>query len=156
MTPRAPVVVIGVGAEMRGDDGLGPAAASVVARRVADDPGIEVAWTDGEPARLIDTWRDRRLAVVIDAVRTGAPAGTPHRLDPVDGVSTALGRPSASTHHAGLAEALALGRVLERLPDRLVVLGLEPGDTGLGAGLSAPVAAAMPHLVDAVVEEVGG
>ena len=66
-TPRA--VVIGIGNQLRRDDGIGPAVAAHIQRR--EIPGIRVVITHGEPMGLLDAWAGVRLAVVIDAVATG-------------------------------------------------------------------------------------
>jgi hydrogenase maturation protease len=155
------VLVIGVGNRFRGDDGVG----EVVAERVrahlgATDPaGVAVTVLDGEPTRLIDTWADAPLAVVIDAVRSGAEPGTVERIDIDPAASGGPDLPAASggsggTHTAGLAEALALGRALDRLPDRLVVHLVEGAEFGLGPGLSPPVAAVVDTVVAAVLGDL--
>ena len=140
-------VVIGLGNPLRRDDGVGPAA--VVLLESDPPPGTELVTLDGESTRLIEAWRDRDRAVVVDAVVTGAAPGTIHELE--------VGRdrlpdwdPGASTHAAGLSEAIALGRALERVPDELVIVGVEPGDVSFGPGLSAPVHAALDTVLDRV------
>ncbi len=90
--------------------------------------------------------------VVVDAIVAGDPPGTVH-------VVTDLGRlpgaqPGASSHGGGIAEAIALGRALEQLPDRLFVIGVEPAAVGHGEVLSPPVAAAVDAVVQLIAEEV--
>ncbi len=102
---------------------------------------------DGEAARLIDCWDGRLLAIVIDAVVTGAPAGTIVEVDPT---LVASGSPTAGTHSLGVGHAAALGAALGRVPETLVVLGVEGHDFAEGAPLSAPVAAAVPRVAAAV------
>ena len=153
MSAASPRVVIGVGTPMRGDDGLGPHVVEVLATRLGPDPEVDLRVVDGEPTRLIELWRDRTGAVVVDAVRTGARPGTVHRVDHDTAEATARG--SASTHSGGVAEAIALARQLDRLPARLVVMGVEPAAVDLGAGLSEVVAQAVPDLVDRVLAELG-
>jgi hydrogenase maturation protease len=149
---RPEVVVLGVGNPMRRDDGVGPAAVEALARRGVG-PGVELRAIGGEPARLVEAWADRRLAVVVDAVRSGRSPGTVHRLDADrDRLPGRTGATSA--HGAGVGEALALAGALGRRPRRLVVLGIEAGELGHGSGLSPPVAAALDQLVDRVVEEI--
>jgi len=150
---RPAVVVLGVGNPMRCDDGVGPAAVGVLARRGVG-PGVELRAIGGEPTGLIEAWADRRLAVVVDAVRSGRSPGTVHRLD-ADRDRLPGGTGGASGHGAGVGEALALARALGRRPRRLVVLGIEAGELGHGSGLSPPVAAALHQLVDRVVAEIG-
>jgi hydrogenase maturation protease len=148
-TPWA--AVIGVGNEFRHDDGIGPALAAEVQHR--NLPGVRVVSTDGEPTGLLDAWADVTLAVVIDAV-VCEPA-TPGRIH-----RTAVGElppttGAAGTHGFGIPEAVELGRVLHRMPRRLVVYAVEASDVSLGLGLSSPVTTALPALVDAVLTELG-
>lgn len=148
----APTVVIGVGNPMRGDDGIGPAAIAHLER--SDLAGSDLVVLDGEPARLIETWSDRHRVIVIDAARSGAAAGSIHRIEVgVDPLPTwAAG---SSSHSAGIVEAVALGRALERLPPQLIVFGVEAGDVSLGDGLSDELKAVLPTLVERVLAEAG-
>ena len=47
----------------------------------------------------------------------------------------------------GVAEAVELARTLGSLPTRAVVIGIEAEAVAMGAGLSAPVRAAVDRLV---------
>jgi hydrogenase maturation protease len=143
-------LVIGVGNRWRADDGLGPAVIDALEAGVVD--GVDLLKLDGEPARLVMAWEGRELVVVIDAVRTGACPGTVHVLDPLD--RELVSPPSPSTHGAGVASAVALGRALDRLPGHLLVLGVEPERLDHGDELSPPVAAAFDEVVRLVREEV--
>jgi hydrogenase maturation protease len=46
--------------------------------------------------------------------------------------------------------------VLDRLPQQLIIYAVEVLDVSVGLGLSAPVAATVPVLVDAVLGELDG
>ena len=143
-------LVIGVGNRWRRDDGIGPCAVAVLSTQLPDE--VDAATLDGEPSRLLDAWAGRSFVLVIDAIRTGSPAGTLHRLDGLnDDLCPAS---STSSHGPGIAAAVALGRALDRLPDRLVVLGLEPDDTSDGDGFSDAVMATFDDLVSRAAEEV--
>lgn len=148
------MVVIGIGNLMCGDDGIGPAAIACLERTDLVDPvlGPELVVLDGEPARLMEAWRERRRAIVIDAARCNTAAGSIHRLE-VGADPLPPWRTGASSHRAGLAEAVALGRALDRLPERLIVFGVEPADVSLGQGLSSELRAALPTLLEQVVAE---
>ncbi len=151
--PAAPVVIIGIGSTMRRDDGLGPMVIDLLSRHAALDSGsVELQSLDGEPTRMIDAWRGRRLAIVVDAVRKGSAAGACHRIAVGDG-EFAGWSPPASSHSVGIAEAVSLGRALDRMPGRLVVFGIEPADVSPGEGLSAHVEAAVPLLLEDVIAE---
>ena len=106
---------------------------------------------EGEPVGLIEDWSGADAVIVVDAVSSGAPPGTIHRLDPLSApIPAAL--PQGSTHAFGLAETVELARTLERLPPRLTVYGIEGERFAAGQQLSPPVSAA----VDAVREELRG
>ena len=142
--------VIAIGNRWRSDDAVGPLTLDAIGRRLPD--GVDTTELDGESTRLIDSWADRPWVVVVDAVRTGAPPGHLHRIDL--STQSAPRSPTNSTHGAGLAEALALGAAMDRLPGRLVVLGLEPGSLEVGGPLSPEIEARLPELADAVLSEV--
>ncbi|MDT2007581.1 hydrogenase maturation protease [Rhodococcus opacus] len=145
------VVVIGLGNDLRRDDGIGPA----VAREVADHlaPGVGVTISDGDPAILLDAWSGADLAVIVDAVVCDPPRpGSVHRLTP-DELSGALAG-TFSTHGIRLEDALRLGAVLGRLPRRTVIIAVEVSDVGHGSGLSAAVRGALETTVSAVLTEI--
>ena len=150
--PHGPVVVIGVGNDFRRDDGAGPA---VVARlRDLVPPGIRLVVTDGEPTRLIEAWTGAALAVVVDAVRAQPPhPGQVHRFV-VEGTAPGTGR-SASSHGLGFDDAIRLAAALDRMPARLIVHAIEAADLTQGPGLTAPVAAAVGVVAEAILADLG-
>jgi hydrogenase maturation protease len=135
-------VIVGVGNDWRGDDAVG----LVAARRLRSAlPDVRVLELDGDPASLLDAWAGAHEAIVIDAVRSGAPPGTIHRLD-VASEPLPAGLRAGSTHGLGLAEAVALGRTLDRLPARLELIGIEVGGLDTGTSLTPAVARAVETL----------
>jgi hydrogenase maturation protease len=137
-----------LGSRYRGDDAVGPEAADRL--RAA---GADVLDCADEPTRLLDLWGELDTVVVVDAVSTGSPPGTLHRVDAGDGPLPRDLR-LASTHAMGVADALDLGRAVGRAPRRVVVLGLEGARFGMGDEMSPEVAAALDALVDAAVREL--
>jgi hydrogenase maturation protease len=152
-------VVIGMGSEYRRDDGAGPAVADEVARTCA---GVSPMGPIAEPLDLLGLWDGADLAVVIDAVHSGAEPGTVALIELVDpgpaGDRAPVLSGTTSTHGIGLAGVLRLSRAVGSAPGRVVVVGIEGGDFGQGTGLSPAVARAVPHAVRHVrelIEEVG-
>jgi len=145
------VLVIGLGNIYRNDDGAG----IIIARRLRRDAwsGVVVREENGGGAALMEAWKDAARVVLVDAVQSGAPPGTIHRLDANCGPI-----PSRffhySTHAFGLAEAVELARVLNQLPPRLILYGIEGKDFGAGEGLSPEVAAAMDELLSGLRQEI--
>lgn len=154
MQGRCPLVVIGVGNSNRGDDGAGPAVAQALLARAL--PGVTVRVADGEVAGLVEMLSqaacDGADVVVVDAVVSGAAAGTIHRLE-AHGAPLPASLGAASTHSFGLAQAIELCRALGRLPQRVVVYGVEVEGTGIGEPLSCPVTQGLDRLIDRIVQE---
>lgn len=150
------VVVAGIGSEYRLDDGVGPLVAALV--EAQSGTALDVGPLS-EPLDLLGHWNDVELVVVIDAVRSGAPAGTVHvveiSVDESDHVvnveSDALASVATSTHGIGFEGALRLARAIGQAPKRLVVVGVEGERFGVGEGLSSAVEAAVPEALRRVL-----
>jgi hydrogenase maturation protease len=143
-------LVVGIGNAWRRDDAAGLEVARLLAGSVR---GLEVLEREGEPAGLIDAWEGASALWLVDAVSSGAPPGTLHRID----VAEQELPPelfSASTHHLGLAEAVELARALGRLPERVVFHGIEGGSFDAGEGLTPEVEDAVARVAQAVRKEV--
>jgi hydrogenase maturation protease len=144
-------VVVGVGNEYRGDDGVGLVVAARLRDRLPD--GVEVVRCEQELSRLIDAWEGADAAIVVDAVESGSEPGTLHRFDADDDAIPARVFRS-STHAFGVGEAIELARVLGRLPDRVIVYGVEGGDFTAREGLTAAVEAAVERCAGAVLDDL--
>lgn len=139
------VLVAAVGNEYRADDGAGPLLVRRLAGSLPAGTGVCVV---ADPLELIGRWDGVRLAVVADAMRSGAPPGTVTVVD-LDGVPDA--GEGCTTHTVGLGRALRLARAVDRAPRRAVVVAVEGAVFGDGHGLSPEVAAAVPRAARRVL-----
>jgi hydrogenase maturation protease len=144
------VVVIGVGNRMMGDDAVGPLVIDRLVGRLPEP--VALVESVGDATHLLDTWRDARLAVVVDAVVSGGVPGAVHRIDGTAGFPSSWH--SASTHLIGVVEAVELGDAVDMLPDELIVFGIEIDRVEAGVTLTTEVAAAVEQVADLVVEEI--
>jgi hydrogenase maturation protease len=147
-------VVIGVGNPDRGDDG---AAVAVLARLEGSAPaGVRLVRLSGaDPAQVMEAWAGFGRAFLVDAMRSGAPAGTVRRFDAAAGPLPAEVR-LVSSHVLGAGEAVEMARALGRLPASLVVYAVEGATFALGAGLSPAAAAGAAEAAARIIEEVRG
>ena len=137
-----------LGSRFRGDDAVGP----LIADRLRA-AGATVLDCDDEPTRLLDAWAGLELVVIVDAVSSGAVAGTVHRVDPGDGpLPGDLGL--ASTHAFSISDALELGRAVGRAPQRVIVIGVEGAAFGMGDPITAEVEAALDGVAESVLAEL--
>ena len=93
-------------------------------------------------------------AIIVDAIRTGAPPGTIHTL-PVEAIPT---QHSASGHDTNLPTALALGRQAgAHLPENenILLVGIEAEDIlTFSEKCTLQVQAAMPRAVEAIMAAI--
>ena len=147
----ATAVVIGVGNRWRRDDAAGLEVIDALQGRV--DDSVSLVESDGEPARLLDAFELAATVVMVDAVVTGEhPPGTIHRLTDED-LPSQMGI-GQSSHLVQLFESIELGKLLDRLPNGLVLIGIEATDFDNGEGMTDAVGAAIPGAVAAVVAEL--
>lgn len=143
-------IVVGLGHDIRADDAAGP----MVARLVA--PHLPEGWSavehHGDLTALLDLCKGMDEVVVVDAVVSGAPAGTVHHL--LVGEETLPDLMSAgSTHGFGLLEVVALGRTLGHVTGRVTLVGLEARQASVGAPMSIEIQASLPIAAALVLED---
>jgi hydrogenase maturation protease len=105
---------------------------------------------------LLGCISNRQALVVLDALSTGAPAGTLSVLRAPQ--VAALGAPRSTTAHEGNAgELLAAAALLGDLPGQVFVIGIEPQCLRTGCALSTPVRDALPLALaqaQALIEQI--
>jgi len=114
-----PCRIIGCGNTDRGDD----AAGLLVAQRLRDF-GVDACDHIGDGLSLIERWRGQDEVILIDAVITGGTAGA---ITVWDAGQAAILHdfPQSSTHGFGVCEAVKLSRVLDCMPERMLIYGIE-------------------------------
>lgn len=135
---------------MRGDDAVGLLAATRLRQEVGDR--AEVIEAEMAGVDIVELMKGARVAILIDAARSGQSPGIIHRLDASSGPIGVQMFPHSS-HALGLSEALELARVMGVLPETVIVYGVEAGNMESGQPLSPPVANALDDVVDRIVQE---
>jgi hydrogenase maturation protease len=144
------IVVAGLGSAYRGDDAVGPLVAALAAAEVS--PAVDVGPIE-DPLDLLGRFDGVDLAVVVDAVRSGAPVGSVRvfEIELGSGHEDEVGVAMTSTHGIGLVGVVRLARAVGRAPRRLAVVMIEGEVFDLGREMSDAVVAAVPEAVSAVV-----
>lgn len=148
---RARTAIVGVGSPF-GDDRAGwlvvDALSALLDEQARAAAGLLLAALDRPGAMLLEALGGVDRAVVVDAVVCGEAAGTVIEMD-----AAGLGKGARfSSHGFGVAEALALGAALGRLPRELRVVGIAV-DAVSG---SAEVSEAVRSGVERVAAELRG
>ena len=140
------MLVIGCGNRDRGDDGAGV----MVAERLRK-LGFDARILTGEALDLIEAWSGADDVVVVDAVESGAPPG---KVCVWDGPTEQIqGRLPISTHGFGVAEAIKLASILDCLPKRLRVFGIEGRRFDVGDEISPEVVSATEEVAKRIAGE---
>lgn len=153
--PVVPVLVVGCGNLLRGDDAVGPTLVRHLWDRGVPD---HVELVDGGTAGMDVAFkmRGRRTVVIVDAARTGAEPGTVFRV-PGEEVEELPPVTGLHQHAFRWDHALAVGRWLlkDAYPEQVVVYLVEAASLEPGAELTEPVRAAMERVIEHVLDEVG-
>jgi hydrogenase maturation protease len=149
-----PLLVLGLGNVLCGDDGLGAVAVHLLERRYATPPGVSVLDGGTLGLSLLPHLEQAREAILVDAIRAEGAPGSFVRLEG-DEVAPAVAV-RLSVHQVGVLDLLEAARWRDRYPSRLVLLGLVPQSLELGLSRTAAVEAALPGLVDRIVGEAAG
>jgi len=147
-------LILGLGNPLVSDDSVGLRVAAELKRLLTRRPDVEVDEDYWGGLRLMERMVGYDRAIVIDAIQSGAPPGTVHRLRP-DSIPT---QRSASSHDVSLPVALALGRQAgEHLPadDQILLVGIEADDILTFAdectpAVQAAIAVAVREVLDAL------
>jgi hydrogenase maturation protease len=137
-------LVIGIGNRFRSDDAVGP----LIADRLAA-AGIPAIEHGGDGPGLIEAWGDHETVILVDAMKSVAPAGTIRRID-AQAEPVPAGLFHYSTHQLGLAEAIEMARTLDRLPPRLIIYGIEGVAFNFGETLSPAVGEALDAVCNRI------
>ena len=149
-----PIVVIGIGNLLMGDDGIGPCVVQTLST-LALPPNVEVI--DGGLGGLsILDWLDgREQAIIVDAARMHRPPGTVVRFQPSD-IQQSAGKEQSEAlvhHQARVLDIPDFGRQLTTLPP-ITIYGIEPERVVAGDRLSTCGRRARDEAVRLILAEL--
>jgi len=130
--------VICCGTPYRGDD-----AAGLLVAEGLHQLNIAVSTCTGEATDLLLTMDGAEEVLIVDAVISGAPAGTISEWH--DG-TTEFRHHSSTTHALGVAEGIALARELGKTPRQLHIYSIEARTFEIGREISPEVTRAADEL----------
>ena len=157
----APVLVLGIGNELLGDDGVGVVAARRLAGRPV--PGVDILDGGTLGLMLMPYIADRQAVLVFDAV-SGAH-GTPGEIVVIRDSDVRRGHGvRATAHDIGLVDALSAAELAGCPPARIALVGIVPSSVTERWGLSLLLESRVDAMVDAArvilgewgIEAMGG
>ncbi len=150
-----PILVLGLGNLLLGDDGVGPTLVERLAQEYEDKEASsaeglaaymlkastsQIEFIDGgtQGLALLGQLAHRQALVILDALDTGQPPGTVSVLEGRQVMSMSCER-STSAHESNATELLAVAALLGDLPETFYLIGIQPAAVKTSLGLSAEV-----------------
>lgn len=100
---------------------------------------------------LLPYLEGKSLIIIVDAVKAGFEPGTVTRAEDIP----AFFQNRTSPHQISILDVLALAALSSNdTPVETLLFGIEPASLQTGIGLSQPVEAKIPYLVNCIVEEL--
>jgi len=147
------IVVGGIGNVLMGDDGIGPFIARLIESRYEFPENVNVVDLGTPGLDLVVHLSRHDIAILVDAVDNGQPAGSLTLYDKSDIVRH--GPPvRMDPHSPALAETLLLGDFSGEGPKEVALIGVTGQSYEFDTGLSDPVKASVDAIVTAVIAEL--
>lgn len=145
------ILVLGIGNILWADEGFGVRVIEALDERYELPAHVSVLDGGTQGLYLLPYLEDAAGVIIVDAIDYGLPPAT-LRLLQDDEVPAVLGAHKVSLHQTGFQEILALLRLRERAPRRLLLVGVQPERLDdYGGGLTPAVAAQVEPALDAVL-----
>jgi hydrogenase maturation protease len=146
------ILVLGVGNILLSDEGIGVRVVEELERRYQFSDNVEVV--DGGTAgmELLGTVASRDHVIIVDAVKTGDPAGTSVVLRNKN--VPAFFREKISPHQLGISDLLAALSLTDEQPKGLSLIGMVPVSLATSIDLSPEIQAKVDEMLELVVAEL--
>lgn len=149
-------LVLGIGNEILGDDGVGIRIARAVARKVSAE-NTRVEETGAAGLSLLELIKGYERLIIADAILTdNTKVGKIHRLTLKDLAKT---NNSITPHDAALVTTLEIGNSLfpGEMPRDVIVYGVQTANVEQFSGkMTSAVKAAVPEVVRLILAEIKG
>lgn len=146
------ILVMGVGSILMMDEGIGIRAVEELEKKYRFPENVEILDGGTSGIELLSYISGKDYLIIIDAIKSGNPAGTVLRVEGED--VPAQFRTRISPHQLGISDLLAAATLTDEMPKNMVLFGIEPKEIIMAIGLSDEVRASMGHLVEVVVDEL--
>ena len=139
-------IIVGIGNEWRGDDGIGSKIVNWLKENVAGNDYL----IESDLFSLLDVFEKYQYVVVVDAVNMGEQPGVVKAFTPTE-AKLIIKNNSTSTHGFGLAEIIKLAESLQ-LNINLQIIGIQVDDVAFGNELSSVLEQRWEMIVSRVQE----
>jgi len=132
---KCPVVVLGLGNPLMGDEGIGVYLVEQLRRSAGEHPSVDFVDAGTGGLSMLHYIEDRRKAIIIDCVFMDEEPGVIRRFTPEE-VRSRKVLAHQSLHEADLMRILEMARQLGQAPEQVILFGIQPERVEFGCGLS--------------------
>ncbi|MGB9697278.1 MAG: hydrogenase maturation protease [Ignavibacteria bacterium] len=151
---KFPLIILGMGNELFGDDGVGLYVAERLSSLIGSSDKICIMTTNYGGLRILDFLQGYRSAIIIDAISTGInPQGYVYRFKGTELVKTMR---LVSYHDINFVTTLHLAKLMGiPVPKNIIVFGIEIVQaTEFREGLSPEVLQGAEYCIEQVKKEI--
>ncbi|CAM3205854.1 Ni/Fe-hydrogenase, b-type cytochrome subunit [Sporolactobacillus spathodeae] len=146
------VTVLGIGNTLYSDDGLGLEALPELQKALADFENIEIVDGSTEGMQLLGPVEATNRLIVVDAINADTEPGTVIELTKEEIPS--FNGIKMSVHQIGFQEVISAAQLRDRLPEKMVMIGLQPASLELNTELTDKIHQSLPELVQRVRHQI--
>ncbi len=146
-------LILGVGNPLMSDEGLGIEAVRMLLDRYRFSENIEIVDGGTQGLELLQYFDNVKNLIIIDAVYSkNKKAGEILKI-PKEKIKYYL-KTKMSVHDIGLEDVISALDLLDKLPEKIVIIGMIPEKIEFSYGLSDTVNKKLPFLIKEVLKQI--
>ena len=149
MTKDSRLKVIAVGNDLYGDDGVGNAVLHEL-EKISEMKEVELIDGATDALGLIDHFSGVDHVIIVDAAQMDEKPGTV-KVFSKEEVKLKIKMDHLSVHGISLAETFDIAQMVDSLPEKITIIGIEPKNIGISQSLSDVVTQSIPEVVSNII-----
>ena len=146
------ILVMGIGNLLLQDEGAGVRVIEALENKYVMPAGVELLDGGTSGIELLYYIEGRDVLILVDVVRNGGNSGTLYRFEGEE--VPALFQKKISPHQLGISDLLATAKLIDKMPEKVVLFGIEPKCIDTGLELTAEVTSSIPEIVEQIADEI--
>lgn len=146
------LLILGIGNLLLQDEGAGVRVIEEFEKIYQKIEGVEILDGGTSGIELLQYIQGKKYLILVDVVNSGNAPGTIIRLE--DTEVPAFFQKKISPHQLGISDLLASAQLIDKMPDKVVLFGIEPKLIDVGLELSDEVRTKILPLVDTIAAEL--
>jgi hydrogenase maturation protease len=152
---KRPVVVLGLGNPLMGDEGIGVYLIERLAGSAADHSSVDFLDAGTGGLSVLHCIEGRRKAVFIDCALMDEEPGAIRRFTPEE-VRSRKVLAHQSLHEADVMRIIEMAAQLDQAPEQIAIFGIQPERIEFVQGLSPTLMERMDEYISLVLQELEG